>query len=133
VKQPKTLLKIAVVASSVLLAGGFVCYRAGAYDWLMGTSSTATKELLPSSKVKQLLVVPVTPEQPASGTLQLPPAVMYSSKSGTIIPPATAQQPASGTTQLPPAVMTSSKSLILSPNHYTVTPPPAAKPSKPAR
>ncbi len=38
-KQPNFLLKLATVVSSILLVGGFVCYRAGAFDWLMGASN----------------------------------------------------------------------------------------------
>jgi hypothetical protein len=37
-KQPNSLVKLTAVVSSVLLAGGFVCYRAGAFDWLRETN-----------------------------------------------------------------------------------------------
>jgi hypothetical protein len=38
-KQPHVLLKVTAVVSSVLLAGGYVCYRAGAINGLLTTSS----------------------------------------------------------------------------------------------
>jgi hypothetical protein len=38
VKQPSFLLRAAVVASSVLLVGLLVCYRAGAFNWLTAAS-----------------------------------------------------------------------------------------------
>jgi hypothetical protein len=34
-----SLLKLATVVSSVLLLSGFVCYRAGAFHWLIGASA----------------------------------------------------------------------------------------------
>src|SRR5262249_56218896 len=38
-KQPNRLLKVATIASSVLLLSGFVSYRAGAFHWLMRSSA----------------------------------------------------------------------------------------------
>jgi hypothetical protein len=37
-KRSHFLLRIATVVSAMLLAGGFVAYRAGAFDWLNGKS-----------------------------------------------------------------------------------------------
>jgi len=37
-KKPPVLLKLAVLVSSVLLVGGFVCYRAGAFTWLLASN-----------------------------------------------------------------------------------------------
>jgi hypothetical protein len=80
VKPPGAFLKLAAVASSLLLVGGFVSYRAGAFDRLLGTSARpADPELLPSSKVKQILVVPTT-------TQQKDPALLPGSKSIAISP-----------------------------------------------
>jgi hypothetical protein len=42
-KQPGLLLKSAVIASAVVLVGGFVSYRAGAFDWLVKTSPPAAE------------------------------------------------------------------------------------------
>jgi hypothetical protein len=49
VKRTRLLLRIAAVVSSVLLAGGFVCYRAGAFDRLIRTSANT------ASSSRQLL------------------------------------------------------------------------------
>ncbi len=38
-KKPNALLKLAAVVSSVLLVGGLVSYRAGAFNWPMETNS----------------------------------------------------------------------------------------------
>ena len=38
-KKPNSLLKLAAVVSSVLLAGGFVSYRAGAFDHFLESSA----------------------------------------------------------------------------------------------
>lgn len=70
-KQPHYLFRAAALVSSVLLVGGFVSYRAGAFDWFMatnaevadsgssptrgdnpsGTTAKPTPRLLPDSKV----------------------------------------------------------------------------------
>jgi hypothetical protein len=39
VKQPNTLLRLAAVASSVLLAGSFISYQAGAFNRLLAPSA----------------------------------------------------------------------------------------------
>jgi len=71
VKQPNSLLKLAAVASSVLLVGGCVAYRAGAFNWLTGTSSQSG-EVLPE---------PGTSEQPTPDTKQPMPTIMGGTKS----------------------------------------------------
>jgi hypothetical protein len=66
-KQPNALLKLAAVVSSLVLFGGFVSYRAGAFNGLMGSSAQQAEPaaLQPS---------PPAPTQPA-------PTIMSSSKS----------------------------------------------------
>jgi sterol desaturase/sphingolipid hydroxylase (fatty acid hydroxylase superfamily) len=39
VKQPYLIIKLAAVVVAVLLVGGFVSYRAGAFSWLLGPSA----------------------------------------------------------------------------------------------
>jgi hypothetical protein len=77
VKQPPLLLKLAAVASAIVLIGGFVSYRAGAFNWL------APPPVAP--------VEPVTPiEPPSQGYLPAteqrfaPPTLLPGSKSITI-------------------------------------------------
>ena len=53
-KQPSLLLKMTVLSSSMLLAGGCVSYRAGAFNWLFGPSERpAAAESNSSSDKKQ--------------------------------------------------------------------------------
>jgi hypothetical protein len=114
-KRPRTLFKAAAVASAVLLVGGFVAYRAGAVDGLLGFSSTKTfKAFGPSD---------ATGQQPAETTPD--PAIMYSSKSGRIAPqPAPAKQPATTT-------MGGSKSLTIGGTSFVVDSP-ELKPAQPS-
>jgi hypothetical protein len=101
----KTILKLAVIASSVLLAAGFISYRAGAFSWLMpaevrpvdsGTETpTPTVELLPAvmSGSKASFPSPLPPgttgTQPSAGT---PPLIMSGSKSlAPLIPPSSSK------------------------------------------
>lgn len=49
-KKSHALLKLAALASSVLLVGGYVSYRAGAFGWALKPSPA----FLPGSKIKQL-------------------------------------------------------------------------------
>jgi hypothetical protein len=107
-KQPNVLLKLAAVVSSLLLVGGFVSYRAGAFNWLLGTSARPEE---------------AASEQPPPDTAQPAQTIMYSSKWGVFVapsPPSTpseqapapSQQPAAGTTQPAPAIMSGSKSFL---------------------
>jgi hypothetical protein len=41
-KQPGSLIKVAAVTSAILLIGGFICYSAGAFDWLRKPSRSTT-------------------------------------------------------------------------------------------
>jgi hypothetical protein len=38
-KQPNLFIKIGTISSSLLLICGCICYQAGAFDWLLGTSA----------------------------------------------------------------------------------------------
>jgi hypothetical protein len=49
VKKPNLFVKIAVVASSVLLVGALVAYRAGAFAWLGGSHGQAETVTSPGS------------------------------------------------------------------------------------
>ena len=46
-KKPGFLVKLAAVASAIVLAGGFVCYRGGAFAWLGETSAETLADATP--------------------------------------------------------------------------------------
>ena len=77
-KAPHKLLKAAAVGCSVLLAAGFVSYRAGAFDSL----------LHPAPTVVEPVPVPAADEsaQPTPVTKGIDPAVFSSSKSIILTP-----------------------------------------------
>ena len=87
--KPRYLLKAATVISSVLLVAGFIAYRAGAFDWLVGNDDTEPERFMSSSKVKTLFfgLSEKTKDQPAA-TPQLDPTFMSSSKSIIFVSPA---------------------------------------------
>jgi hypothetical protein len=68
------VLKVAAIISSVLLVSAFVCYRAGAFNWLVEASTPA-----PEAATS---VVP-----PSPSTTEAAPALMPGSKSAKIIIP----------------------------------------------
>lgn len=112
--QPHFLLKVTAVVSSALLAGGYVCYRAGAFDDLVrtapsltGTSPDPTKSqdrphttkrpkrtIIPSTKASPLhvdelafinpVVRPPAPQAP-SGTGQPTPPTHQAAPTGIVI------------------------------------------------
>lgn len=104
------LLRAAVVASSVVLVGSFVCYRAGAFQWV--------KEKL----APELVVRPAPAEEPV--TVEMPPGFFSGSKSGGIfIPTATVPvEPAPQQTAPAPTIIGGSKSAIF-PLFPVPTPP----------
>jgi hypothetical protein len=104
----KTILKLAVIASSVLLAAGFISYRAGAFGWL----TPATVQPVDSGT-----------EAP-SGTVEPLPTVMSGSKASfpSAIPPASTLP----TLERRPVIMSGSKSLA------PLVPPSSGKPNTPA-
>jgi hypothetical protein len=147
VKQLHMLVKVAVVASSLLLVGGFVSYRAGAFDALMGPSAQPAE--------------PTAPQQPPPGATESAPAMMSSSKSLILSnappyqppatpeqgayklnltvtdPPGASQSPPPATTKAAPTIMSGSKAsfgpVIKIPDSNPATPPTPApnQPSKP--
>lgn len=54
-KPKNALLKLATIVSSVVLLSGFVCYRAGAFHWLMGSAQ-------PADSTNNATVQPATPQ-----------------------------------------------------------------------
>jgi hypothetical protein len=91
-KKPRYLLKAITIISSVLLVAGFIAYRAGAIDWLLGTGDGGEPEqFMSSSKVKTLFFGlgegNTTSASPVTGT-QVDPAFMSSSKSIILVSPA---------------------------------------------
>jgi hypothetical protein len=43
------LAKVVAVASAMLLVGGFICYRIGAFEWLERPSSASSSSIVDSS------------------------------------------------------------------------------------
>jgi hypothetical protein len=144
VKKPNPLLKVVVVASSVLLAGGFVGYRAGAFDWLRAadegpvnseSGSAGEPVFLPGSKVMGLS------QEPAAW--QAWPTIMGGSKyKAPLVNPlapdtsAPAQQPPPPAAPPASMIMSGSKSFVplVEPTAPgTAVPPPVSvsQPSKP--
>jgi hypothetical protein len=113
VKEANALIKVATVVSSVLLLSGFVSYRAGAFNWLMGNSAP----LADSGSSPTLQQPPATAEQA--------PTLMPGSKSmighDLIVGLQPAAQPAAPSQQATPApaapaptvIMSGSKSVIV--------------------
>jgi hypothetical protein len=138
VKQQNLLLKMAAGACSLLLAGGFISYRAGALDWLMGSRDPSSRPIMIGGSKSKVLIEGPSPEttdlQP-HGTVQGDLTIMSSSKSIVIAPAsaytpgappaATPQQPPADTAQRPPTIMYGSKAGIFVPAPSSpVTPPP---------
>ncbi len=156
-KQPNVLLKLAVVASSVLLVGGFVSYRAGAFNRFSETSAPPTgsepsltfdQSLLSGSKSEIIFREPAASQQPPAVTGQPTPTIMGGPKykAPLIDPfapdtPAPLQQPPPPTAPpapAAPAIMSGSKSLaplVIPPAPITPNSPPpsASQPSKPSQ
>jgi hypothetical protein len=93
VMQRSSLLKVAAVASALLLVTALVCYRVGAFNRLKpanptteGESATAADVLFSSSK-SDLMIHPGIPVEGTSTDEKKQPAIMYSTKSAPIIQP----------------------------------------------
>jgi len=130
------MLKAAALASSILLVGGLVAYRANAFNrrtepstgeagqTIMSGSKSAVQAIAPpmaATADSQALNIP----SPKSGPIFLPPApvtvqssetILYSSKGGVLITPSLRPLPNSDAT-----MMSSSKSIILAPPVHTQT------------
>ena len=111
--RAKTALKLAVIASSALLAAGFISYRAGAFSWLMpvdvpvvGGDSSSSEAAAPLPAVmsgsKSSFSYPVAPTPPTAdngSTIRItevnpPPYIMSGSKSvAPLVPPMLPQLP----------------------------------------
>lgn len=86
-----TILKIAAIASSITLAAGFIGYRAGAFDWVFGSSKQP--DVMSSSKV----MVISGPNGTESGEITTTvPMMMSGSKS---LAPLVPSQPSSTPTE----------------------------------
>jgi hypothetical protein len=121
VKHANVVLKLAAVASSIVLVGGFVSYRAGALNWLVAYEAPTRVE----DKS------PADPPQ-ADGT-STNPVIMSGSKSGIyIVPasPAAKDGPAAAPAAPPPTIMPGSKSVA--PLIPPKSSPPANSPQSPA-
>jgi EF hand len=113
--KPNAPVKLAAVASSVLLLAAFVSYRAGAFSRLMESTAPPAKSMMPSSKLQTLVVAP------SSGT---PDAK----------PPATSQEPPLKSTERARTLIGGSKSFIMVPRQLFVPdaqPPSASDPFNP--
>jgi hypothetical protein len=142
VKPANLVLKLAVVGSSCLLAGGFVSYRAGAFKRL--TEPGDAPAMMPSSKLSRVFVDEQNKdgtESPSGSTDAAPPPTLMSGSKSILLPEAPpAERPPDTAKQAPPAaaptVMPSSKSapvFVAPPLPNTCTPPPASSErSKPA-
>jgi hypothetical protein len=73
-KRPHVLLQVAAIVSSVLLAGGLISYRAGAFN----------RFIAPSAPPADSGSNPAAEETPPEDAAQPDLAIMSSSKSGTI-------------------------------------------------
>jgi hypothetical protein len=124
VKRPHAALKLAAVASSVVLVAGFVSYRAGAFEWLSKPDVQSTGDpgetILPSSKVSQI----AQPKDVPAGQTGTDPAMMSGSKSIIFVVPPSSPQPGGSTAGSPPPIMGGSKSLA------PVIPPASPPPSQ---
>ena len=115
-KQPNSLVKLAAVVSSVLLVSAFICYRAGAFHWLMAAPAPAASGNNPadpndimfsgSKSMEPLFVIP-TADVPAAppSSAQPAPTILPGSKRGEIFTPADtpgAQPPSPASPAAPP-------------------------------
>lgn len=120
----KTILKVAVILSSVLLVSGFLAYRAGAFNTLFGPS------MMGSSKSGAIF----KPDQTAPpNTIQFDPTIMSSSKSiAPLIPPSGSSTQVPG--QQGVTIMPGSKSApVLIPPAPSASPPANAQAQSPPK
>ena len=98
--RPRAALKVAAVACSVVLAAGFVSYRAGAFDWVRGPAP-ALPETPPEA-------IGTSPEADPAVTVN-PESPLFISGSKTaifVVPPGAASAPPGGTAPAAPATPT---------------------------
>jgi hypothetical protein len=137
-KRSNAVLKVVAILSSVLLVAGFVCYRAGAFNDLLGTMptpATAGPNYDPylydgTSKSARIFIEPAS-QPPVAGTTPSRPTYLGGSKSRTVFDPAPAAQAP------PQPMMGSSKSLAPlippSPNASGAQSAAPAQPSTPSK
>ncbi len=132
--QPNLFVKIAAITSSVLLVGGLVAYRAGAFNWVKEDKPTT----MGGSKSKTV-IDPVPPDTtPAETAPATDLSIMSGSKSAIlIVPPAPGSGAQSPTTQQPsPTIIYSSKSMapvISLPTPKSSQPPSASQSPSPSK
>ncbi len=95
-KQPDVLLRVAAIASSLLLAGGFVAWRSGSFDTPRESSAPPVES---QSKPPDVRTKPPTQE-----------TIFYGTKSGVISNPALIQDEPSEPAKPTPTLMSGSKS-----------------------
>ena len=80
-KKPSLLLKLAAVASAIVLLSGFVSYQAGAFNWL-------SRPTVPPPDPLTVAPEEPSPASPESTTLpaELPPTLLPGSKTIVISP-----------------------------------------------
>ena len=120
-KQPYLALKVAAVLSAVLLSGGFIGYRGGAFNWLV---KPAPEKMLGSSKLK-VLSFEAAPDVPPAETVSTP-----SSEEPAAAPN---QQPPEATPR--PTLIPGSKSILIAQPNYILPSlnEPLPAPSQPAK
>jgi len=95
-KKPSMLVKTATAASSMLLVGAFLSYRAGAFHGMLGEAAAPTTPSFIGGSKSKVFLDAVTPKAPAppSPSEQTPgfeptdPVFMSSSKSLILVDPA---------------------------------------------
>jgi hypothetical protein len=113
-KKPKLFVKLATVASSVLLVGGFVSYRAGAINWVTepGTEPADSRcnpagdeNLSDDSKSGPKIPKRTASKKPSNDQKQKSPTIMVGSKSFSLteapFPPSASNQPPVPSSPLP--------------------------------
>ena len=134
-KRTQFLIRATVISSSVLLASGFVAYRAGAFDRVVNRARLMTgqkhPELMSSSKSKVISLqewVPLPPE----GWTQSPESALTLPVNTVTPPPIPSEPPApsvSGESK-PLQLMSSTKGMVIAP---AITKPTTGQASSPPK
>jgi hypothetical protein len=133
VKQPNPFFKLVALATSILLVGGFVCYRAGAFNRFLAADAPpadpASWPILEPNSVSTATESGTAAGEPHNGLSPEQQILFYTSKSGTIVPPSAIADSPPATAEPAPTLMPGSKSL--GPIITGLTP--ATHPSSPAQ
>jgi hypothetical protein len=84
VNKPNLLLQLTAVVSSLLLAGGLVAYRAGAFTWVVCSNTEPQAPAIIGGSKSKVLLDPIPSDAPGAKpptATQATPDLMYSSKS----------------------------------------------------